>query len=497
MKKQLIALLYTFTSCLPLFGQSTDPAKPNIIWIMIEDWSADLSCYGTKGVNTPHIDQLASDGIRFTSAFSTSPVCSSSRSAMMTGFHQNYIGANQHRTRDKKTLPYGIKPITHLLQDAGYYTCILDRKTDCNFKTDKPLFEGKSWDGCKEGQPFFAQYTFNGTHRAWRRDKENPIDESKIELPPYYPDVPLIRRDWANGLEEMQVTDREIGVFMNKLKAEGLVDNTVIFFCGDHGRCMPRGKQFLYEGGIHIPVIISWPGKVKAGQVNDDLVMSIDISKTIIDIAGAKSTHSLHGKNLLQQKTKDRKYVYAARDKMDNTHDSIRVIRSKKYKYIENLMPERAYCQFNFYKEAMYPTLAVLNAMHLNGELNAAQSPFMADKKPQEELYDLEKDPFELKNLADDIAFAEIKASLKKELAAWRKSINDNGPSEEFRKGGWPSTYPTKSKEEWNAIVEAWKPYVFRKPRGKALAPRAMIGQTALVKQEPKSRKKKNTKRNK
>ena len=477
-------------SILPVSAQSKDPKKPNIVWIMLEDWCPDLSCYGSKDLQTPHIDSLAAKGIRYTRAFTTSPVCSTSRSAMMTGFHQNYIGANQHRTanKDKKPLPYGIKPITHLLEEAGYYTCLLDHKTDCNFTTEKPLFqEKKGWKGCKPGQPFFAQYTFHGTHRPWRRDPINPIDESKISLPACYPDVPMMRRDWANGLEEAQVTDREVGKFLDKLKAEGLDKSTVIFLIGDHGRCMPRGKQFLYDEGTHIPLIFVWPGKIQKGnQVDDSMVMSIDISKTILDIAGAKSAHPLHGKNLLSDEVKKREYVFSARDKMDKTHDSMRSIRSKKFRLIHNLMPERPYLQYNWYKEALYPSLAIINALYLNGELNKEQSQFMADHKPEFELFDVEKDPNELHNLADDPAYADVKAKLLKELNAWRKSINDKGPTEEFRKGGWPATYPTRSKEQWNAIMEAWKPYVFRAPDAKVRPLKQkvnkLIKETQLVK---------------
>ncbi len=458
-------------SILPASAQSKDPKRPNIVWIMLEDWCPDLSCYGSKDLKTPNIDALAEKGIRYTRAFTTAPVCSSARSAMMTGFHQNYIGAHQHRTekKDKKPLPYGIKPITHLLEEAGYYTCLLDHKTDCNFTTDKPLFqERKGWKGYKPGQPFFAQYSFHGTHRPWQRDPINPIDETKIFLPPYYPDVPMMRRDWANGLEQAQVTDREVGQFLDKLKAEGLDKSTVIFFIADHGRCMPRGKQFLYDEGTHIPLIFVWPGKItKGNQVDDSLVTSIDISKTILDIAGAKSPHPLHGKNLLSDEVKNRKYIFSARDKMDNTHDSMRSIRSKKFRLIHNLMPERPYLQYNWYKEALYPSLAVLNALYLNGELNEDQRHFMADHKPEFELYDVEKDPYELHNLSDNPDYADVKATLLKELNAWRKSINDSGPTEEFRKGGWPATYPTRTKAEWNAIMEAWKPYVFRDPKAK------------------------------
>ena len=228
-------------------SNKADEEKPNIVWIMIEDWGYDLSCYGANGVNTPFVDKLASQGVMFTNSYCTSPVCSPSRSAMLTGFHQNYTGTNQHRTIgpgfQKKELPYDIQPVTLLLEDAGYYTCLMNsKKTDHNFIVNRPLFMGDDWSKRAEGQPFFAQVTFTGTHRKWMRDTENPIDENTIELPPYYPDHPLARRDWANGLEAMQVVDRKIGALLKRLEEEGLYDNTLVFMIGDNGRCMPRGK---------------------------------------------------------------------------------------------------------------------------------------------------------------------------------------------------------------------------------------------------------------
>ncbi|MDP7398920.1 MAG: sulfatase [Lentisphaeria bacterium] len=489
---RIIALtLFAVTSLLgaTLSAQDAD-SRPNILWIMLEDWSADLSCYGTKGLHTPNIDQLAADGQRFTHAFTTSPVCSTSRSAMITGFHQNYIGANQHRTRGKKPLPHGIKPMPQLLQAAGYYTALMiSKKTDCNFTTGGSLFMGKDWKERKKGQPFFVQVTFEGTHRSWSRDRQRPIDEKNIDLPPYYPDVPMIRRDWANGLEQAQISDRRVGKLLLRLKDEGLAENTLVFLIGDHGRCMPRGKQFLYDGGIQIPMIARWPGKLKAGEVRTDMVMAIDITKTILDVAKVTPPHPLHGKNLFSGDTNDRKYVFAARDKMDSTHDSIRAIRSKQFKYMHNLMPDRAYCQFNSYKETSYPTLAVLNAMHLRGELNPVQAAFMAAKKPVEELYDLVNDPYETKNLATDPAHAATKKTLRTELDKWRKSINDDGPTDEFRSGGWSAKYPTKSLAQWEAIVKAWEPYVFRKPSEKASAPKGFIAESGIGK-KPKKKKK-------
>ncbi len=464
---------------------ATQRDKPNIVWIMLEDWCLELSCYGTKGVHTPNIDKLAGEGMLFSNAFTTAPVCSASRSAMMTGHFQNYNGGNQHRTARKQPLPYGIKPIPHILEDAGYYTaigCGLSGKTDCNFTTDRPLFKGKHWKTRKAGQPFYAQITEGGTHRSWNRDADNPIDEKDVELPPYYPDVPMIRRDWANGLEQAQISDKKVGQILQELKDDGLEENTIVFLIGDNGRCMPRGKQFLYDGGIRMPLIVRWPGKIKPATKSDDLVMSIDICQTILDAADVKAPHPLHGKNLFGKEIKKRKYVFAARDKMDNTHDAIRAIRSKDFKYIHNLMPERPYAQFNSYKEKQYPTLAVLNAMNLRGELNPVQAAFMAAKKPQEELYDVKNDPHETVNLAKDAKYAAVRKEMRAELDAWRKMVKDKGVTEEFRQGGWPATYPTKTLEQWEAIVEMWKPWVFRKPTEKVKHPRNFIVKTEVTK---------------
>ena len=311
-KTTLLLLFAISFSCV----EKEPDQKPNIVWIMMEDWGYQLSCYGEPGVLTPHIDKLASEGIRYTNSFCTAPVCSPSRSAMITGFHQNYIGAHQHRTNgkgfEKQPLPYGIQPITHLLEDAGYFTCFMaTRKTDFNFITDRQPYQGKDWSERAEGQPFFAQLTFPKTHRKWHRDPENPIELDDVRLPPYYPQSDLAKRDWANGLESAQIVDREIGEILKRLDDEGLTENTLVFLIGDNGRCMPRGKQFLYDGGIQVPMIVRWPAKIKPAQVNDNLVQTIDISKTILDAAGIVPPHPLHGKNLLDGSTNDRKYIFA------------------------------------------------------------------------------------------------------------------------------------------------------------------------------------------
>ena len=488
-------LIGAFISILFLNVAESADDRPNILWILIEDWSADLSCYGTKGIYTPHVDKLASEGIRYATAFTTSPVCSTSRSAMMTGFHQNYIGANQHRLVDKQPLPYGIKPIPHLFEEAGYFTVLMSRKTDCNFipNTKEELFMGVDWADREEGQPFFARISIGGTHRSWKRDPSRPIDIKDVELPPYYPDTEYFRRDWANGLEQMQLVDREVGAVLQRLEDEGLVDNTLVFFIGDHGRCHIRGKQFLYDGGIGIPMIMRWPGKVAPGQVSEEMVMSIDICATILEAAGIKEPVPLHGKSLFSKDVKERKYVFAARDKMDETHDSMRAIRSKDFKLIFNLMPERAWCQFNRYKEGSYPMLAAMNILNMKGELTSEQANFLAPNKPEIELFDLRSDPHEVHNLADNPGYSKIKAELLAELTNWRENvILDKGVSEDFRaetifpascptdtvdewvaannnnydfsKYGWPAWYPTRSLEEWEKARALWESFIFREP---------------------------------
>jgi N-sulfoglucosamine sulfohydrolase len=289
----------------------------------------------------------------------------------------------------------------------------------------------------------------------------------------------------------MQLVDREIGALLKRLDDEGLADNTIVFFISDHGRCHIRGKQFLYDGGTRIPMIMRWPGKVTPGQVNDDMVMSIDICATILEAAGINPPVPLHGKSLFSKEVKERKYVFTARDKMDETHDSMRAIRSKDYKLILNLMPERPWCQYNRYKEGAYPMLAELNVMNMKGQLTPEQAAFLAPCKPEIELFDLRSDPHEVKNLADDPDYTEVKAKLLAELENWRKNVIDdqgvspdfrargqfpatcptstvdkwveaNGVEYDFNKFGWPAWYPTRTLQEWERVRALWTPYVFR-----------------------------------
>ncbi len=408
--------------------------RPNILWIISEDTSPDLGCYGHPLVKTPHLDRLAKEGVRFTNAFSTAPVCSPSRSALHTGIVQTSIGVHQHRTRDKKPLPDGVRVITDYFRDAGYYTSNASGlrfdvmgKTDWNFVPDSDPFDGTDWRERQPGQPFFSQVNMRLTHRVFERDPDNPINPDQVVLPPIYPDHPVLRRDWADYLESIQVLDRQIGQVLSRLEQDRLVENTVVFYFGDHGSPHLWAKQWLYEGGIRVPFIVRWPDRLKAGSVDDQLVSLIDITATAFSLAGIPIPSYMEGAPFSGDRTEGREFIVAARDRCDETVDRIRCIRDHQYKYIRNFMPDRPYTQFNAYKTHQYPAVPVFDMLHQQGKLDAVQERFMADRKPEEELYDLNRDPFETVNLAENPDFQNVFNSLRSRLNAWIEETGDMG----------------------------------------------------------------------
>lgn len=419
------------------------PVQPNIVWIITEDMSLEMGCYGDKLVQTPNLDGLASQGVRYTQTFTTAPVCSASRSALLTGMYQTSIDAQNHRSHrdDGYTLPEPVKPITQYLKNAGYYTVLGDvkeegikgyGKTDYNFNLDKSIFDSNDWKNRKPEQPFFAQLMVSVTHRSpvWKgavQKHEPQIDPDKVILPPYYPNHPVAREDWATYLESIQLMDSYVGNILKRLDDEGLSENTVVMFISDHGRCMVRDKQFIYDGGIHIPFLMRWPGKLKAGSVNSDLVSAIDISATVLQIAGVIPPKYMEGRVLLGPEAKKRDYIIAARDRMDETVDKMRCVRTKQFKYIKNYMPERPYMQPNNYKETEYPVWNLLKQLNAEGKLTPDQALFVAPTKPAEELYDIIKDPFEINNLAKLPGYQQQLTGMQKILANWVKQTGDKG----------------------------------------------------------------------
>ena len=426
----VLAIFSTFASAADLPDNS---GRPNIIWIMAEDISTELACYGHPAVKTPCLDKLAGQGARYTHAFCTAPSCTPSRNAMMTGVYQTRTDTQDQRRRGV-VLPEGIKPITHLLRAAGYYTalgCGYSKKADLNFKAE-PLFDGEDWRDRKEGQPFFAQITLPITHRqkkGWdqvRSQSKHPVDPDTVKMPPYFPDHPACRMDWAMYLDAMEKMDSQVGEILARLEAEGISDNTVVIFIGDNGSCHLRGKCWVYDAGLKVPLIMRWPDKIKPGRVNDEMVSMIDISATILDIAGVDLPPSLDGHPILGPNAKKRDHIFAARDLVDEVMDHIRCVRTKRFKYIRNYTPENGYRECK-YVQKNRPMLEVIRKLHEQGKLTDAQKLLLAETKPKEELYDLQDDPYELNNLAQSPTHQETLKKLSTLLDGWIEDTGDKG----------------------------------------------------------------------
>jgi arylsulfatase A-like enzyme len=433
------AAFATAASWLRLAAQGK-PGRPNILWILGDDLGPQLGCYGYPLVRTPNVDRLAAEGVRFTHCFTTAPVCSPSRSAWNTGVYQTTIGAHNHRShrKDGYRLPEGVRLVSHRLRDAGYFTANVTAitpelrasgKTDFNFQTEKP-FDGTHWNQRAAGQPFYAQINFTAPHKGpqWPLARKHPnlIDPAKVELPPYYPDHPVIRDEVANYLDAVNNWDRQVGVVLDELKKDGLLENTLIFVFGDNGRCLLRGKQWLYDAGTHIPLIVRWPGRIAPGTVRKDPVLSLDITAATLEAAGVPLPKLFHGQSLFG-KAKPRTEIFTARDRCDMTVDRIRAVRDSRYKLIHNFYPERSYSQFNEYIRNSYPALTVIQNLAKEGKLNELQARWVAPQRPEFELYDHVADPHEVNNLAGNPAHRKTLERLQKRLAQWITETGDQG----------------------------------------------------------------------
>ncbi len=429
--------------------------RPNIVWIFVDDMSAHFSCYGETLIETPHVDGLAREGTRFTRAFVTAPVCSPCRSALITGCYQTTIGAHHHRSGRgalKIHLPDGVVPVPVLFQQAGYYTCnggalggerVRPGKTDYNFEWDRAMYDGADWSRRAPDQPFFMQVQLHGgKHRggdvgpndAWAKQVRQtfgaPTRPDDVTLPEYYPRDSVLLADWARYLDTVRYTDKEVGDVVERLRREGLLDKTVVFFLTDHGISHARGKQFLYDEGIHVPLVIRGPG-IAAEQVRDDLVMHIDLAPTSLALAGIDVPDWMQGRNILAADYKPREAIFAARDRCDETVEHLRAVRTADTKYIRNYLPQRPHLQPNRYKDGK-AIIRRLRALHASGELEpVTQRLLFAPTRPAEELYDLTADPQELTNLSDDPAYREELEAMRGRLNAWEAETDDQGRTPE------------------------------------------------------------------
>lgn len=441
--------------------------RPNILWIILDDVSAHLSCYGETAIQTPHLDRLAREGTRFTAAFVTAPVCSPCRSAFITGMYQTAIGAHQHRSgrgEMKITLPAGVEPTPARLQRAGYYTCIGSGlpntsragkarggkgggaglgKTDYNFEWDRRMYDGNDWAGRRPGQPFFMQVQLAGGKLRGGNDESaqrlaaqaraelgSATDPEKVVLPPYYPRDPVLLRDWAAYLDAMRLTDRHVGEVLARLEQEGLLEQTLILLAGDNGISHARGKQFLYDEGTHTPFIVRGPG-VGRGQVRHDLVELIDLTPISLGAAGVPIPAGMQGRNVLAPGYRPRESAFAARDRCDETVERIRSVRTERFLYIRNFHPQRPHLQPNAYKDGK-TIIQTLRALHAAGRLDALTEQLLfRPTRPAEELYEWRTDRFQVKNLAADPAHRAALEQLRARLDRWMVETGDRGPEPE------------------------------------------------------------------
>lgn len=449
-----VALLLASGRVAPEPGRAPS-GQPNILWILAEDMSPEIGAYGYPGVRTPHLDRLAAEGMLFTHAFTTAPVCSSSRSAFMTGMYQTSIGAHNHRSHrdDGFALPEGVKVLTDWLRPAGYFTANVVHltddadetfyrgtgKTDWNFTYEGPRFDSDRWADLSARQPFYAQVNFPETHRgrAWNESHlhiERPADPDSVTLPPYYPDHPEARADWAQYLNTVMALDKKVGFVLRRLEEDGLAETTVVVFMGDHGRAMIRGKQWPYDSGLRVPLIVRWPkgfvapAGYRAGTTSDRLVASIDVSATTLALAGVEPPLLMQGRVFLgADAAPPREFVFGGRDRGDETVDRIRTVRTRTHRYIRNFHPERPFLQLNRYKERQYPVISLMRDLQAAGELNEVQARLLAPTRPPEELYDLEVDPWEIHNLAHSSEHQDLLETLREALDVWVVETNDQG----------------------------------------------------------------------
>ncbi|MEM9657345.1 MAG: sulfatase [Planctomycetota bacterium] len=439
-------------------GNAVEPTGKNIVWIVVEDMSANFGCYGERSIETPNVDQLAADGVLFKNAIVTAPVCSAARSALITGMYQTSIGAHHHRSgrgEMKIELSPPIRTTPELFRDAGYLTLNLsfddfarsDRraveqpavrvaKTDYNFQSPSDLYDRIHWSQRKPQQPFFAQVQLrggklrgNGVSDLWPRRAEQTLgsltEPDPATLPPYLPDDPIIVGDWSQYLDAVRYTDWEVGQILGRLRDAGELERTFVFFITDHGVSHVRNKQFCYEGGIHIPLIVRGPG-LEVGATRDDVVEHIDLAATSLALAGLPVPDWMQARDVLADRYEPRRYAFAARDRCDETVDRIRAVRSERYKYLRNFHPRRPYLQPNRYKDNK-PILQAMRRLHADGRLSPVQSLIMASERPAEELYDLRDDPHELRNLAGAAAHRDRLDAMRQALADWIAESDDRG----------------------------------------------------------------------
>lgn len=434
--------------CLASLLQAEDQTRPSFLFLIADDMSPNLGCYGDPDAKTPNLDAFAASSIRYTRAFSAAGVCATSRSALITGMHPSSLGTQHMRSKIK--LPDDIRPFPVALREAGYF-CVNRGKEDFNFDTKADVWDAKQWRQADwtrraEGQPFFAVYNYLDTHesRLWEGSETVLVDQTKLQddqrhdpdkvtLPKWLPDDARVRKEWARYQDLVSLMDDQyIGPMLRHLEKTGVADDTIVFFFSDHGAPFPRAKQWITEAGTRVPLLIHFPEKWKhlapsgPGTTSDQLVSLMDLGPSILSLAGIDVPDSTDGRAFLGEGAAlPRETLVFTRDRMDERVDFIRTMRDKRYRYTRNFLP----------LVPAFPWLTYMEKLESSKEFRRLQetgnegrfSTFLARTKPGEELYDLEADPDEFTNLATDPAHGEALKRLRDELSRWTLETRDSG----------------------------------------------------------------------
>ena len=454
--------------------QKLASTTPNILWIVAEDLSEYLPSFGDSTISTPNLSRLAAEGICYDNFFTPAAVCSPARSAIATGMYPTSIGTNHMRTGPwyagpqskehianygkgmppsipphEAVLPPEVKMMSQYLRMNGYF-CTNNAKQDYQFVCPNTAWDQNSrqahWRNRKEGQPFFSIFNLEVTHesRIWAKAEDSLWVDANLEvdIPPYLPDTEVGRNDFRRMYSNIKEMDHQVGKIMDELKEDGLLDNTIIVWYSDHGGPLPRQKRLLYDSGIKVPMIIRFPDKRAAGTRNDDLLSFIDLAPTALSLANVKPPSYMDGKAFLGEfkRTTQAKYVHAAADRFDESYDTNRAVRDKRYKYIKYYKPELPMFLHVAYRDQQ-PIMQELYRLRDEDKLTAEQALWFRDKKPNEELFDTDNDPHEINNLADDPKYQFKLIELRKECERWIASTNDKciGPEKDLLKEYWPN----------------------------------------------------------
>ncbi|MGQ9573852.1 MAG: sulfatase-like hydrolase/transferase [Thermoguttaceae bacterium] len=410
------------------------PPRPNILWITCEDTGPQLGCYGDPYAQTPNLDRLAARGLRYRHVWSNAPVCAPARTAIITGVYPSSTGSEHMRSLVE--MPAWMKMYPQFLRERGYY-CTNNSKEDYNLQKPPGVWDESSpkahWKNRSPGQPFFAVFNITVSHESQIRARPHTLkhDPAQVRLPAYHPDTPEVRRDWAQYYDKLTEMDAEAGKRLAELEQAGLADQTIVFFYGDHGSGMPRSKRWPYDSGLHVPLLVYIPEKYRElapgdyvpGGATDRLVGFVDLAPTLLSLAGIKPPAWMEGRAFLgPYDAGPQPYLFGLRGRMDERYDMVRSVRNQRYIYVRNYMPHLIYGQHVSYM-FQTPTTQVWKRLYDAGKLAPPQT-FFWEPKPAEELYDLQTDPDEVRNLVDSPGhqqvLKELRAALREHLLKTR-----------------------------------------------------------------------------